>query len=142
MENIEQNETLSTMFLSISFIVVLIVLVGLMSTLVMNILDRTTEIGMLRCIGARGRDIKHVFSAEALFLAAIGWIVGVPIGFALSRLLTAVASEAMKLTLPNVFPLSFVAWSLGFTIVGTLIVIFFPLRRAAKMRPGDAIRYE
>ena len=63
--------------------VVLIVLIGLMSTLVMNILDRTTEIGMLRCIGARARDIKHVFSAEALFLAAIGWIVGVPLGFAL-----------------------------------------------------------
>jgi ABC-type antimicrobial peptide transport system permease subunit len=48
----------------------------------------------------------------------------------------------MKLTMPDKYALIYVGWSLVFTIVGTLIVIFFPLRRATNMKPGDAIRYE
>ena len=80
-QNVAQNQVLADMFLMVSFIVVLIVLIGLMSTLVMNILDRTTEIGMLRCIGAQSKDVRRVFSSEGLFLAFLGWIVGLPLGY-------------------------------------------------------------
>jgi putative ABC transport system permease protein len=68
----DRNETIVSTFLTVSFVVVLIVLIGLMSTLVMNILDRTTEIGMLRCIGAQSKDVRRLFSTEGLFLAFPG----------------------------------------------------------------------
>jgi hypothetical protein len=55
-QNVASNTTSVSMLLMVSFVVVLIVLVGLISTLVMNILDRTKEIGMLRCIGAKSKD--------------------------------------------------------------------------------------
>ena len=141
-QNVAQNKTLSSLFLMVSFIVVLIVLIGLMSTLVMNILDRTTEIGMLRCIGAQSKDVRRVFSSEGLFLAFLGWIVGLPLGYAVYRIIVVSMASAMKLTLPDNYDAVYVGWSLVFAMIGTLLVISFPLRRAAKMKPGDAIRYE
>jgi putative ABC transport system permease protein len=141
-QNVASNETIVNMFLMVSFIVVLIVLIGLMSTLVMNILDRTTEIGMLRCIGAQSKDVRRVFASEGLFLAFLGWIVGLPLGYVVYQIMVAAMAIGMKLTLPDKYALIYVGWSLVFAMVGTLIVIFFPLRRATNMKPGDAIRYE
>jgi putative ABC transport system permease protein len=141
-QNVTQNQALTGMFLMMSFIVVLIVLIGLMSTLVMNILDRTKEIGMLRCIGAQSRDVRLVFSSEGLFLALLGWIVGLPLGYVVFQVYVAAMAIGMKLTMPDKYALAYVGLSLVFTLVGALVVIFFPLRRATGMRPGDAIRYE
>jgi len=141
-QNVAQNQALTGMFLMMSFIVVLIVLIGLMSTLVMNILDRTREIGMLRCIGAQSRDVRRLFASEGLFLAFLGWIVGLPLGYAVYQVYVAAMAIGMKLTMPDRYALIYVGLSLVFTLVGTLIVIFFPLRRATDMKPGDAIRYQ
>jgi putative ABC transport system permease protein len=141
-QNVARNQGLATMFLMVSFIVVLIVLIGLMSTLVMNILDRTTEIGMLRCIGAQSKDVRRVFSSEGLFLAFLGRIVGLPLGYVVYQIIVAAMASGMKLTMPDKYALIYVGWSLVFAMVGTLIVILFPLRRAAHMKPGDALRYE
>ncbi len=140
--NVIQNEALANVFLAVSFIVVLIVLIGLVSTLVMNILDRTTEIGMLRCIGAQSRDVRRVFSSEGLFLAFLGWIVGLPVGYAVYQIIVTATQSAMKLTLPPSYAVAYIGWSLVFALVGTVIVIAFPLRRATRMKPGDALRYE
>lgn len=141
-QNVAQNEGLAGLFLMVSFIVVLIVLIGLMSTVVMNILDRTREIGMLRCIGAQSKDVRRVFSSEGLFLAFLGWIVGLPLGYVVYRIIVAAMASGMKLTMPDKYALMYVGLSLVCALVGTVIVIFFPLRRATKMKPGDAIRYE
>ena len=48
----------------------------------------------------------------------------------------------MKITLPEMFPLEFVFWSFLFTIIGTVVVILAPVTRAARFKPGDALRYE
>ena len=80
-QNVAQSEVIAETFLMVSFIVVLIVLIGLTSTLPIDILDRTKEIGMLRCIGAQSRDVRRVFSTEGLFLAFRGWIVSFPLGY-------------------------------------------------------------
>jgi len=141
-QNVASNTTIVSMFLMVSFVVVLIVLIGLMSTLVMNILDRTKEIGMLRCIGAQSKDVRRVFSSEGLFLAFLGWLVGLPLGYLVYQVMVAAMAIGMKLTLPDKYALIYVGWSLVFAMVGTLIVTFFPLRRATNMKPGDAIRYE
>lgn len=141
-QNVTQNKALSNLFLAVSFIIVLIVLIGLVSTLVMNILDRTTEIGMLRCIGAQSRDVRRVFSSEGMFLAFLGWIVGLPVGYGVSQIMVVAMQSAMKLTLPLEYTPAYMGWSLVFALVGTLMVIALPLRRATKMKPGDALRYE
>ena len=95
-----------------------------------------------RCIGAQSKDVRRVFSSEGLFLAFLRWVVGVPLGFVVYQIFVAAFAIGMKLTMPDKFALIYVAWSLVLAVVGTLIVIFFPLRRATSMKPGDAIRYE
>jgi ABC-type lipoprotein release transport system permease subunit len=56
--------------------------------------------------------------------------------------MAAAMASGMKLTLPDKFALVYVGLSFVFAMVGTVIVIFVPLRRATNMKPGDAIRYE
>ena len=46
----------------------------------MNVLERTREIGVHRCIGARDRDLRRIFATEGLTLALRGWLLGIPIG--------------------------------------------------------------
>jgi len=141
-ENVEQNKALGGLFLSVSFIIVFISLIGLMNTLTMNILDRTKEIGMLRCIGAKAKDIRAVFGSEGVFLSTIGWIIGVPIGYGLTQYIYGWVEDTMKITLPEMFPVKFVLWSFLFTVIGTFVVILAPIMRAARLKPGDALRYE
>jgi ABC-type antimicrobial peptide transport system permease subunit len=97
---------------------------------------------MLRCIGAQSKDVRRVFSSEGLFLAFLGWIVGLPLGYGVYQLIAVAMASGMKMTMPDMYAPIYIGWSLVFALVGTVIVIFFPLRRATKMRPGDAIRYE
>ena len=62
-------------------------MVGLVNAITMNVLERTREIGVLRCIGARGRDIRRIFAVEGLTVSLLGWLLGIPVGYALARLL-------------------------------------------------------
>lgn len=65
----------------LGLLVVAIMLMGLVSALSMGVIERTREVGILRCLGARARHIRRVFNAEAVVLAAAGWVVGVPLGW-------------------------------------------------------------
>ena len=137
-----QNQAILNLMVIISLIIVLISLIGLVSTLTMNIIDRTREIGMMRCLGSRAREIRRMFSAEGTFLSLLGWLAGVPLGLVIATVVTEVVSNRMKLTMPLEFPLGFVLWSLVITIVGAVLIIQAPLVRATRLRPGDALRYQ
>ncbi|MFW3146779.1 MAG: ABC transporter permease [Thermoplasmatota archaeon] len=141
-QNVKQNQALSNIFLGVGFVVVIITLIGLMNTLLMNILDRTKEIGMLRCIGASSKDIRRVFGSEALLLSLIGWIIGIPLGYGLWRGLAYWTVDVMKLELPIIYPPKFILYTFAMTIIGTLIIILLPVIRASRFKPGNALRYE
>ena len=63
----------------------------------MNVLERTREIGVLRCIGARARDIRRIFAVEGLTVSLLGWLLGIPVGYALARLLNWLLLEVVKI---------------------------------------------
>ena len=65
----------------LGLVVVAIMLMGLVSALSMGVIERTREVGILRCVGARARHIRRVFSAEAVVLAVVGWVFGVLLGW-------------------------------------------------------------
>ena len=65
----------------LGLVVVAIMLIGLASALTMGIIERTREIGILRCLGARSRHIRRVFTTEAVVLAVAGWAAGVLLGW-------------------------------------------------------------
>jgi putative ABC transport system permease protein len=123
-------------------LVVAITLLGLVSTLTMGVIERTREIGILRCLGARARYVRQVFSAEAVALAAAGWTLGAPLGWLLSRALMVFISHDVGVGFPVVFPLVSLPVALAAVIAVTLAVIRMPLRRATRVQPGSALRYQ
>jgi putative ABC transport system permease protein len=144
MERIHLQGTQSVLNLMyvVSLIIILISLIGLVSTLTMNILDRTREIGMMRCIGSGARDIRNMFSSEGVFLSLVGWVVGLPMGVVIAIVCTESFGGLLKLHIPLQFPLGNIALSLAIAIGGTVLIVQAPILRATRLRPGDALRYQ
>ncbi|HEY6313945.1 MAG TPA: FtsX-like permease family protein [Streptosporangiaceae bacterium] len=122
--------------------VVTIMLIGLVSALSMGLIERTREVGILRCVGARARYIRRVFSAEAMMLAVAGWAFGVLLGWLIYQGLLTLLLHDAALSLPQEFLPVIPLIALACILALTLIVIRGPLRRATRIQPGTALRYQ
>ncbi len=122
--------------------IVAIGMIGLVSAMTTTVLERTREIGVLRAIGARARHVRRVFRAEGTTLAVAGWLLGIPIGYLLARIIVWFFGRALHTSFPLLFP----PWLPAVALVGVIVIarltLRAPLRRAVRMRPGEALRYE
>jgi hypothetical protein len=87
-DEIANYRTLTTTLTAVGFLVIAISMAGLANTLTTRVIERTREIGILRSIGARARDVRRILGTETIALAAAGWLMGVPIGYVLDRFLS------------------------------------------------------
>jgi putative ABC transport system permease protein len=126
----------------LGLLVVAIMLTGLVSALSMGVIERTREVGILRCVGARARDIRRIFSTEAVALAVAGWAVGVLLGWLIYEGLLALLRHAAAISLPQEFSPAIALITLAGVLVLTLLVIRVPLRRATRIKPAAALRYQ
>ena len=124
----------------LGFLIVGISMVGLVNAITMNVLERTREIGVLRCIGARARDIRRIFAAEGIAVSLAGWLLGIPVGYAFARLLNWLLLEVVKIEFAFTFPPLNMLIALGGTVVLALLIMRPPLRRAVRLKPGEALR--
>ncbi|HEY6903886.1 MAG TPA: FtsX-like permease family protein [Candidatus Acidoferrales bacterium] len=120
---------------------------GIVNTLVMAILERRREIGILKALGAADRDVKQLFFAEAGVMGLLGGILGVGFGWLIGRALTFGTNVYLKRQeLPTV-EISAVPWwlvlaAIAFAIIVSLAAGIYPASRAAKLNPVEALRYE
>lgn len=114
----------------------LLVATGLYGTLAYRTNRRTTEIGMRMALGAERRQVLWLIMRESLLVSAIGVGIGFPLALGCSRLL-----DSMLYKLSPFDPLSFVLAVCSIGVVGS-IAAFIPARRAAKVDPLVALRYE
>lgn len=120
---------------------------GMLNTLTISLLERTKEVALLKIIGVKSRDIRHIFLAEAVTMGIFGGIIGVIFGYLLSIAANsvinaiAVSSGGDPATL-FIFPFWFVTLVLVFAISTGLLTGFYPAIRASKINPLDVIRYE
>jgi ABC-type lipoprotein release transport system permease subunit len=140
-DEVAANRSLTTTIAVLGFVIVAMSMVGLANAITTNVLERTREIGIMRSIGARARDVRRIFTTEGLVLAVVGWLAGIPLGYALTRLLVRLVWEVVDVRLPVVFPLWNVVIALAGTLALALLVLFLPVRRAVRLRPGEALRY-
>ncbi|HUI26431.1 MAG TPA: FtsX-like permease family protein [Candidatus Kryptonia bacterium] len=138
---VASNRTITTTLAAVGFLVVAISMAGLASALTTSVLERTREIGILRSIGARARHIRRIFATETIALAAIGWLIAIPIGYLLERFLVWMLKQVANVDVPFTFPLRYLALALAGTIVLALLITLLPIRRAARYPPGHALRY-
>jgi putative ABC transport system permease protein len=110
--------------------------IGIMNIMLVSVTERTREIGIRMAVGARGRDILLQFLIEALTLSAIGGVIGILMGVVLSKLLSA-NMHWPTLTSPTAFVVAFL-----FSAAVGIFFGFYPARKASRLDPIDALRYE
>ncbi len=120
---------------------------GIVNTLVMAILERRREIGVLKALGAADSDVQQLFFVEAGVMGFFGGIFGVLFGWGIGRALTFGTNAYLKRQNLNPIELASVPWwlvlsAIAFAILVSLAAGLYPASRAAKLNPVDALRYE
>jgi lipoprotein-releasing system permease protein len=125
----------------IRFFVVLIVAVGIASVLVVSVVQKQKEIGILRAMGATPRRVMSVFLLQGGFYGLLGSALGSALSLALLNFFSRVSRNAdgTLLISPDIEP-SVVAWACALALVVGLLAAALPARRAASMDPVQAIR--
>jgi putative ABC transport system permease protein len=121
--------------------------IGIVNTLVMAILERRREIGIMKAIGASDGDVKRLFFAEAGAMGILGGIVGVALGWAIGQVINLGTNIYLKSQSfpPEHFwsvPLWLVAFAIVFSFFVSLAAGLYPAGRAARLDPVQALRYE
>jgi putative ABC transport system permease protein len=121
--------------------------IGIVNTLVMAILERRREIGIMKAIGASDGDIKKLFFAEAGAMGILGGMVGVALGWAIGQVINLGTNVYLKSQSfpPEHFwsvPWWLVAFALLFSFLVSLAAGLYPAGRAARLDPVQALRYE
>ena len=135
------NAGLTTSVTVLGLLIVAISLVGLVNAITMSVIERTREVGILRCVGARAKDVRRIFTVEGLAVALLGWLLGVALGWAMAHGLVSLTASLIDIDLSFVFPIANIAITLIGTVLLTLLVLLAPVRRAIRLKPGEALRY-
>jgi len=120
---------------------------GIINTLVMAILERRREIGVLKALGATDGDVRSLFFAEAGAMGLVGGILGVALGWLIGEALTwGTTIYLRRQDLPGV-KISYVPWwlaasAVAFAVAVSLVAGLYPAGRAARLNPVEALRYE
>ena len=126
--------------IALLLLAVVVAILGIVNTLVLSVVERTRELGLVRAVGATRQQVKRVVRREAVLMSLLGAVAGIGLGtvagIALSRSLT--ASGVTSLSVPVVTLLVYVAVAAG---VGVLAAVW-PARRAAKVDVLRAITVE
>lgn len=120
---------------------------GIVNTLVMAILERRREIGILKALGASDGDVKRLFFVEAGAMGLVGGALGVGMGWLIGRVINAgtnfyLARQEMPPETIVAVPWWLAAVAIGFAILVSLVAGIYPAARAAKLDPVQALRYE
>jgi len=121
--------------------------IGIINTLVMAILERRREIGIMKAIGASDADVRGLFFAEAGTMGIFGGVLGVALGWTIGRLINIGTNVYLK---RQHFPpeqIWYVPWwlvggAIAFAVVVSLLSGLYPAARAARLDPVQALRYE
>jgi putative ABC transport system permease protein len=132
---------------AIGTIALIIAALGIINTMLMSILERTREIGVMKAVGGSENEIKFIFFVEAACIGLIGAIFGLMLGW----LVTRIANQVMNtMVLPDnqgpidlfYFPLWLILGAVGFSVFVSLAAGLYPAIRAARIDPVRALRHD
>jgi putative ABC transport system permease protein len=133
---VQATETMTSLLAGIAGVSLLVGGIGIMNIMLVSVTERTREIGLRMAIGARGRDVLMQFLVEAVVLSLVGGSIGIALGLAFSKGVTA------WMTWPTKVSAEAVAVAFLFAAVTGVFFGFYPARKAAALDPIDALRFE
>ncbi len=140
-------KVLDILLVIFSSVALAVATLGIVNTLVMAVLERRREIGVLKALGAADRDVKQLFFVEAAVMGLVGGIVGTVIGWLIGRTIafgTNVYLHSQNLSSVDIssVPWWLVLLSILFAVGVSLAAGLYPASRAARLDPVQALRYE
>lgn len=128
--------TLTAMLGGIASISLLVGGIGIMNIMMVTVTERTKEIGLLKSIGAKYKDILVQFLIESIVLTVAGGFVGIILGESLAIIISKL------INVPYIFQIQSILLAVGVSTLVGIIFGIYPAQRAAKLSPIDALRYE
>ncbi len=116
--------------------------VGIMNTMFTSVLERTSQIGVMKAVGAANHDILMIFLVESGVLGLLGGAVGIIFGMLISKFVSYITVLAGITYIESYFPWYLIVGALAFSFIIGMISGAVPAYRAMKMKPVDALRYE
>ncbi|TET47770.1 ATP-binding cassette domain-containing protein [candidate division TA06 bacterium] len=132
----ETSKTFTLLLAGIATVSLIVGGIGIMNIMLVSVTERTREIGIRKALGGQRRDILGQFLIEAVMLSLTGGALGILLGIVFSRFMSRIGGWPTSVS-PNAVLLSFT-----FAVVIGLFFGLYPARRAASLRPIEALRYE
>jgi len=143
--------------MAIASISLLVAGIGIMNIMTVSVMERTHEIGILKAIGAKSRTVLAMFLTEAVLIGIIGGLIGIFTGYGLSYAIAYMLSgfmqpqhqdtvfktpETQRMAMNPIFSPGWTIIAFIFAILVCIIFGLYPARKAAKLNPVEALRYE
>jgi putative ABC transport system permease protein len=125
---------------SIAAISLVVGAIGIMNSMYTNVLERTKEIGVMKSVGAKHKDILKVFLIESAIIGFIGGLIGVIFGIGLSKLIESYAIEAGFSFLKIGINYPLIVFSVLFAMIIGMLAGYLPASKAAKLEVVEALR--
>jgi ABC-type antimicrobial peptide transport system permease subunit len=130
------GSTMTALLGSIAAISLIVGGIGIMNIMLVSVTERTQEIGIRLAVGARRRDVLLQFLVEATMMSSIGGLLGVMVGIATARGLTAVLDWPTQVSIATIGGAFAIAAAVGIAFG------YYPARRASRLDPIQSLRYE
>ncbi len=130
------SRIMTTLLAAVAGISLIIGGIGIMNIMLVSVTERTREIGLRMAVGARSKDILAQFLIEAVTLSVIGGLIGIALGAVATWAIAQFAGWQVSMTAASI------ALAAGFSAIVGVFFGFYPARRASKLLPIQALRYE
>ncbi|MCK4730653.1 MAG: ABC transporter permease [Candidatus Aenigmarchaeota archaeon] len=138
----EMMTSMNAFLLAIAAVSLIVGAVGVANTMFTSVLEKTKQIGIMKAIGARNKDIMLIFLFNAALIGLVGGFIGIIFGSILSGALPALMGETMMLRGGTFVSIDSIIIALSVSVGIGVIAGFVPAYQGSKLKPVDALRYE
>ncbi len=132
----ETSRVMTTLLGAIASVSLIVGGIGIMNIMLVSVTERTREIGIRMAVGAHARDILLQFLLESIALSSVGGVIGIAVGIVTAKILSAVAHW------PTLISVGSIAVAFLFSAAVGIFFGFYPARKASRLDPITALRYE